>query len=71
VNCRWKLFGSAFIRFFQSRWNCEWKARNAVFSGVLGCDFILFCGFLPFHLMFFVNYLWMIIRFGVTAWENE
>ena len=70
TNCRWNVFGSALKRFCQSRLNCDWKARNDVLSGVLGCDFI-FCGFLLFHSMFSGNYLWMIIRFGVTAWENE
>jgi hypothetical protein len=71
MNCRWNLFGYALKRFCQSRLNCEWKARNAVFSGVLGCDFTFLCGFLPFDLMFTGNYLWMIIWFCVTAWDNE
>jgi len=71
MNWKWNLFGSALIRFCQSRLNCEWKAWNAVFSGVLGCDFICLCGFLPYHFMFSGKYLWMIIRFGVTACGNE
>ena len=71
TKCRWNLFGSALKRFCQSRLNCEWKGRNAVFSGILGCDFIFLCGFIQFHFMFSDNYLWMIIRYGVTAWENE
>lgn len=71
TNCRWNLFGSALKKCCQGRLNCLWKARNAVFSGVLVCDFIFLCGFLPFQFMFFGNYLRMIIWFSVTACENE